>query len=794
VTNVKQNRVVNAGKGVAQMIPKTCFFIAILLFFSVYPFVSSSALEITSPSQLPDAVKGQLYSFQLEAEGAVGKVTWEIETGEMEYVEVETPHYFAGAPYAVRIMDHEGKVADADLPFVFPYYGERYHKVKIGRAGNFGFGNVSSSGMSESYLRREPIIAPLGQELYMEPPISPDEGDGVYAEVVPWRCVLTWRGRSEGSETQDRTFQGIIYPSGEIEFNYGEGNHDLDPVIGIGAGDLEHYVISVKNGATDLDRAPSSRFMLSAPPPKLELHRGFGIISGTPEQFGVFGFRVRATDQASKTSKTFSITVPGLFIHTRPGGVFIRRGEANPISWGGAGIGDRVTVRLYKGGELLETVLDNAPNEERVMWQPPDEYDLSDDYTIVVEDNSEPPLSDTEPLTIWDKEVLVPQCCATVQEGVDFAREGDTVIIAPGTYVENVLVKKKITLTGAGGGETVLDAGMSGSPLTVVNTEGVDIRDLTVAYAAGDAFGGIYCANSVVTIERCTIRDNSATFGAGIFLDECTATLRDCHIEGNTAEKSGGGVYLWQSRVLIDSCVIIGNSAGEGGGLFCWYSAPRIVRTVIAKNSAALGGGIVCDEAFPIIVNCTIADNSSTQEKTGGLHCTEAVPTESLPRIMNSIIWGNGGAISGAVGVKMEFCDTEDEPYAGADGNISEDPLFVNAVEGDYTLAAGSACIDAGNPDPAYNDEDGTRCDMGAFGGTGYVLEQSVITHIISQLSQDILIYWLAASFEGFVVQMRTSLEEQWSGGVLIDTQEPWRDSGVLTEKRSRFYKIRPVQ
>lgn len=768
-----------------------CLAAASVLFL-IYPFASWSALVITSPSSLPDAVKGELYVFQLEAEGAVGSVVWEIETGEMEYVEVETPHHFAGTADAVQIMDYRGGMPrKMELPFVFPYYGWAYRKMRIGEAGNMGPLHARLGSPSTSKLRGWLIMAPLWQS-WLNSALG-----GVYAEAVPWRFVVTWKGRKSGSQTDDINYQGIIYPSGEIEFNYGDGNQDLHPVVGVSGGDYEHYVISVKNGLADLDRAPSSRFMLSALPPKLELHAGAGIISGTPEECGLFAFRVQVQDLESPdpaVSKTFSISVPGLLIHSRRGGVLIRRGEANPISWGGTGIGDRITVKLYKGGELLETILDNAPNEEGVMWQPPDEYDLSDDYTIVVEDSGDPPLTDTKPLTIWDNDVLVPQCCETVQEGVDFAREGDTVLIAPGTYVERLVVKKKMTLAGAGGGETVLDGGASGCVLTVLNAEGVRIRDLTVAYAAGDVHGGIYCANSAVTIERCKIHGSSAVFGGGVFLDECSATLRDCRIEGNTAEKDGGGVYLWQSRALIDGCVITGNSADEGGGLFCWYSAPRLVRTVIAKNTATVGAGIVCDEAFPMVVNCTIADNASGRKWSGALHCMEDVPTFSVPRIMNSIIWGNRRGISGASRVEIEFCDTEDASYAGVNGNVRENPLFVNAEEGDYALAPGSPCIDLGNPYPAYDDEDGTRCDMGAFGGTGYIREQSVVTHIISQLSEDIVIYWLAASLTDFVLQIRKSFEEPWSEGTPLDAGEAYRDSGVLPAERSRFYRILPVE
>jgi len=57
-------------------------------------------------------------------------------------------------------------------------------------------------------------------------------------------------------------------------------------------------------------------------------------------------------------------------------------------------------------------------------------------------------------------------------------------------------------------------------------------------------------------------------------------------------------------------------------------------------------------------------------------------------------------------------------------GNIFSDPQFVlfsltDPPESlDYHLRSSSPCIDAGNPDPQYNDLDGTRNDMGVYGGT----------------------------------------------------------------------------
>jgi len=190
------------------MVRKLCAGIALFELFFGYPFMCLASLVITSPSPLPNAVKGESYKYQLEAEGFIpGTLNWSIEPTEMEYIEIETPHHFAGIINASRIMDSEHhRPHDAVLPFTLCYYGDRYRKIRIGRAGNFGFLGVAPYSISMLDFKRSVVMAPLLSDFYMNPSSDPYEGDGVYFDARPWRCVFTWRGRSSSTAEQDRNF------------------------------------------------------------------------------------------------------------------------------------------------------------------------------------------------------------------------------------------------------------------------------------------------------------------------------------------------------------------------------------------------------------------------------------------------------------------------------------------------------------------------------------------------------------------------------------------------------------
>jgi hypothetical protein len=103
-----------------------------------------------------------------------------------------------------------------------------------------------------------------------------------------------------------------------------------------------------------------------------------------------------------------------------------------------------------------------------------------------------------------------------------------------------------------------------------------------------------------------------------------------------------------------------------------------------------------------------------------GIYVAGTVPVY----VANNIFGGFGGySVYGAGGgqVTAEYNCNSGNNYGGGvtqgAGTITSNPIFVNSDAWDFRLQAGSPCINAGNPDASYNDMDGTRNDMGIFGG-----------------------------------------------------------------------------
>jgi parallel beta-helix repeat protein len=290
----------------------------------------------------------------------------------------------------------------------------------------------------------------------------------------------------------------------------------------------------------------------------------------------------------------------------------------------------------------------------------------------------------------------VPDDFGSIQAGLDASAFGDTVLVQPGTYVENLLWPQVngIKLIAAGDtSNTFIDGNQAGNVIFMSSEGLIDTTTLLQGFTIrnGDAYdgfgGGIRCSQSSPTISNCIISGNSSCGGGGICClqssptinnsiiigntvyhgwvpgdgggilcsSSSSPTISNCTISGNSAADSGGGIACtYDSNPTISNCTISGNSANKGGGIFCIEGCgPAISNCTINGNSAVWdGGGIYCDWSSPSINDCIISENSA-DEDGGGIYCIN----ESSPAINNCSINGNSANAGGGI-----YCRNESNP------------------------------------------------------------------------------------------------------------------------------------
>lgn len=294
------------------------------------------------------------------------------------------------------------------------------------------------------------------------------------------------------------------------------------------------------------------------------------------------------------------------------------------------------------------------------------------------------------------KDLLVPSEYKTIQAAIDDANDGDTVIVADGTYTgqgnRDIDFKGKaiIVMSETGPQKCIIDCQSNGRGFTFRKGEDANsvVDGFTITHGnSGIGGGAVFCqVHSSPTITNCIIIANmGGPDGGGIYcMTWCSPTISDCTINGNVANR-GAGIYCSsKSSPKITNCTISGNCASQsGGGLYCCSeSLPTITNCIITGNVALeSGGGLFCRrKSSPKITNCTICDNKA-QESGGGIICWD-----SSPKIKNSILWNNLPTeiflISGSPVVT--YCDIKGGWKGKGKGNIDLNPLFV--MDGPYAV------------------------------------------------------------------------------------------------------------
>lgn len=172
-----------------------------------------------------------------------------------------------------------------------------------------------------------------------------------------------------------------------------------------------------------------------------------------------------------------------------------------------------------------------------------------------------------------------------------------------------------------------------------------------------------------------------------------------------------GALDITNANLVIRNCNFENNYTQFGGALSISYTNSEIINNIFFYNeSVVYGGAILSQSSSNKIINNSIVGNFCLNFG-GGIVIVDPIYEE----IQNNIFYNNFSYL-GDPRIDLVSGDSTKvlEHYNYLDPD-SLTPLFISNI--DFHLQNNSPCKDAGNPEPEFNDPDGSRNDQGAYGG-----------------------------------------------------------------------------
>jgi nitrous oxidase accessory protein NosD len=298
----------------------------------------------------------------------------------------------------------------------------------------------------------------------------------------------------------------------------------------------------------------------------------------------------------------------------------------------------------------------------------------------------------------------VPQQYPTIQGAINAAADGDTVLVAPGTYVENLLISRPLTLRSTAGAEsTTIDGGAVG-PVMVVRGTGAEVVTVsgftltngfnTFSLPGGNApamAAGIHAESVIITIRDNIVRNNDGCLGSGISTLTAAATIQHNQIVDNTQRPEcdggdAGGIFLrgsgaapslvaanviarhriggrgagiavqGMSEVTIRDNLIVGNEAnspggGSGGGIFINVASATITGNMLVGNSAQTGGAMALapiDGSNQVVVQGNLLSGNSASLQGPAIHLVSVFTPPNIAL--------TGNVVNGAAEAALIYC------------------------------------------------------------------------------------------------------------------------------------------
>ncbi|MEQ8762821.1 MAG: right-handed parallel beta-helix repeat-containing protein [Planctomycetota bacterium] len=309
--------------------------------------------------------------------------------------------------------------------------------------------------------------------------------------------------------------------------------------------------------------------------------------------------------------------------------------------------------------------------------------------------------------TTWHVDASNPGCPGSgspadpfckIQDAIQAASSGDTVLVAAGLYFENIdyLGKDLVVRSLDGPQATIIDGSQAAPTVSFQSGEGTGavIEGFRITRGYGLYAGGVLCSNGAAPVIRGNIiSNNAAPSGGGVSCLSSAPTLINNTITLNSSS-DGAGVYaLYASPTLIGNLIHRNSASFRGGGILMRGSTPVITQDILTYNSALYGAALQSDN------NSIVTLTNVTATLNDAMFGSVIDAASGSLTIANSIVFKNTRySIASSALTNVTYSDIEGG-YPGL-GNLNIDPQLRNPNNGDTRLKCGSPMIDAGNNAP----------------------------------------------------------------------------------------------
>jgi hypothetical protein len=311
---------------------------------------------------------------------------------------------------------------------------------------------------------------------------------------------------------------------------------------------------------------------------------------------------------------------------------------------------------------------------------------------------------------LFGRILQVPATYTSIQSAINSSVNGDTVLVATGTYIENIDFRgRKITVAS----QFLLNPDINLIQQTIIDGS----QPLATDSASVVRF--VTREDSLSVLCGFTLRNGIGTLipgsfaGGGILVTNSSGPIIRYNIIRQNVAIVGGGIAVKNGTPRIENNAIVHNSARDGGGLWCEDSWVRGYHNVVYSNDAEGIGGAVCmRSSFVTIRNSTISNNTSPT--CGGISCSGGlweISNCNFFQNQSKNFLGCGEPDMGDTSKAKNFNLDSADIYA----NIVKDPGFQNPVFYDFRLRCDSRLIDAGSIIPLTYPQGGAREDIGMF-------------------------------------------------------------------------------